>query len=60
MREVYYFGQISQHKSGTADDDAKRRILEIIRLDCWLDSATLVPGMRKPFDVLDEGLVISD
>jgi hypothetical protein len=24
---------------------------------CRLDGATLVPTMRKPFDVLDEGLL---
>jgi len=53
---VYHFGQISQYKSGTADYDAKRRILEIICLNCLLDGATLVPEMRKPFDVLVEGL----
>jgi len=55
--EVYHFGQISQYKNGTADYDAKRRILEIVCLNCRLDGATLVPEMRKPFDVLAEGLV---
>ena len=41
----------------TADYAAKRRILEIVVLNCRLDDATLVPAMRKPFDVLAEGLI---
>ena len=43
----------------TADHAAKRRILEIVCLNCRLDDANLVPTMRKPFDVLAEGLLIS-
>ena len=41
----------------TADYAAKRRILEIILSNCTLDGATLCPTIRKPFDVLAEGLV---
>jgi site-specific DNA recombinase len=41
----------------TADYAAKRRILEIVFLNCRLEDATLVPTMRKPFDVLAEGLL---
>ena len=40
-----------------ADYDAKRRILEIVRLNRILDGATPVPEIRKPFDVLAEGLI---
>jgi site-specific DNA recombinase len=40
-----------------ADYAAKRRILEIVFLNCRLDGVTLVPTMRKPFDVLAEGLI---
>jgi hypothetical protein len=40
-----------------ADYSAKRRILEIVCLNCRLDDATLVPEIRKPFDVLAEGVV---
>jgi site-specific DNA recombinase len=40
-----------------ADYAAKRRILEIICLNWRLDGVTLVPTMRKPFDMLAEGLV---
>jgi site-specific DNA recombinase len=41
----------------TADYAAKRRILEIILSNCTLVNATLCPTIRKPFDVLAEGLV---
>jgi hypothetical protein len=41
----------------TADYAAKRRILEIVFLNCGLDDVNLVPTMRKHFDVLAEGLI---
>jgi hypothetical protein len=41
----------------TADYDASRRTLEIVCLNFTLDGATLVPEIRKPFDVLAEGLL---
>jgi site-specific DNA recombinase len=41
----------------TADYAAKRRILEIVGLNWRLDDVTLIPEMRKPFDVLAEGLL---
>ncbi|MGE0373913.1 MAG: hypothetical protein AB7Q45_00760 [Planctomycetaceae bacterium] len=41
----------------TADHATKRRLLEIVCLNCKLVDATLVCEMRKPFDVLAEGLV---
>ena len=41
----------------TADYVAKRRILDIVCLDCRLDGASLCPSMRKPFDMLAEGLL---
>ncbi|QDS97187.1 hypothetical protein HG15A2_04470 [Adhaeretor mobilis] len=40
----------------TADYRAKRRLLEIVRLNFKLDDVNLVPEWRKPFDVLAEGL----
>jgi hypothetical protein len=43
--------------TATADCSAKRRILEIVFWNCRLDGATLAPTMRKPFDVLAEGLI---
>src|SRR5271166_6389839 len=44
------------HPHVTADYDAERRILEIVCLNCKLEGATLIPKMRKLFDVLAEGL----
>ena len=41
----------------TADYSAKRQILDILCLNLSLDGATLVPTMRKPFDLLAEGLI---
>ncbi len=41
-----------------ADIDAKRRILEILWLNCTLVDVSLVPEWRKPFDPLIEGLPI--
>jgi hypothetical protein len=40
-----------------AEYAAKRRIREIVFLNCCLDDATLVPTIRMPFDVLAEGLI---
>jgi hypothetical protein len=40
----------------TAHYAAKRRILEVLFLNCRLEDVTLVPTVRKPFDVLAEGL----
>jgi hypothetical protein len=37
--------------------NVKPQILEIVCLNCKLDGATLVPEIRKPFDVLAEGLL---
>jgi hypothetical protein len=34
-------------------------LLEIVFLNCTLDGVTLCPEMRKPFDVLAEGLRVS-
>lgn len=55
--KVFELSQTLNEKWLTADYTAKRRILEIVFLNCTLDDVTLVPTMRKPFDVLAEGLV---
>src|SRR6202453_417405 len=55
--KVFELSQTLRQQWLTADYNAKRRILEIICLNCRLDGATLVPEMRKPFDVVAEGLV---
>ena len=55
--KVFELSQTLQKQWLTADYAAKRRILEIVCLNCRLDGVTLVPTMRKPFDVLAEGLL---
>jgi site-specific DNA recombinase len=44
----------------TADYAAKRRILEIVCLNCRLEGEKLLFSVRKPFDVLSEGLAVSE
>ena len=44
----------------TADHAAKRRILEIVCLNWTLDGVSLVPEMRKPFELVAEGLQKKD
>jgi site-specific DNA recombinase len=55
--KVFELSQTLRQQWLMADYAAKRRILEIVFLNCRLDDATLVPTIRKPFDVLAEGLV---
>ena len=55
--KVFELSQTLRQQWLTADYAAKRRILEIVFLNCRLDDVTLVPTMRKPFDVLAEGLL---
>gem|GEM_PF-7076762 len=54
---MFELSQTLKQKWLTADYATQRRILEIVRLNCTLDSATLCPTMRKPFDVLADGLI---
>ena len=55
--KVFELSQSLREKWLSADFDQKRRILEIVCLNCTLDGVTLCPTMRKPFDVLTEGLI---
>ena len=55
--KVFELSQTLRQQWLTADYAAKRRILDIVFLNCRLDDVTLVPTMRKPFDVLAEGLI---
>lgn len=55
--KVFELSQTLRQQWLTADYAAKRRILEIVCLNCRLDGVTLVPEMRKPFDVVAEGLL---
>lgn len=53
--------ELSQNLAATwfkADAAAKRQIFEIVCLNCRLVDVTLVPTIRKPFDVLAEGLIL--
>lgn len=56
--QVFELSQTLREKWLAADYAVKRRILEIVCLNCTLDDATLCPEMRKPFDVLVEGLSV--
>ena len=54
--------ELSQNLRGkwlTADYSVNRRYLEIVFLNCRLDDVTLAPTIRKPLDVLAEGLLVS-
>jgi site-specific DNA recombinase len=55
--KVFELSQTLRQQWLTADYPEKRRLLEIVFLNCLLEDATLVPTMRKPFDVLAEALV---
>lgn len=44
----------------TADYAAKRRLLEILCLNCTLVDVSLSVSMRKPFDLLAKGLTLKD
>jgi site-specific DNA recombinase len=54
--KVFELSQTLQNTWETADYATKRRILEIVCLNCRLDGASAVFTTRKPFDVLAEGL----
>lgn len=55
--KVFELSQTLRQQWLTADYAAKRRILEMVFLNCRLHDASLAPTIRKPFDVLAEGLV---
>ena len=57
--KVFELSQALTSKWLAADIAEKRLLLEIICLNWTLDGVTLVPQMRKPFDMLAEGLLVS-
>jgi len=57
---VFELSQTLRRKWLTAEHEEKRQILEIVWLNCRLDDITLVPTIRKAFDVLAEGLLVPD
>ncbi len=56
--KAFELSQRLAEKWFTADYSAKRQILEIICLNFRLDDVTLVPTIRKPFDVLAKGPLV--
>lgn len=57
--KVFELSQGLKKKWVTADYDEKRRLLQIVCLNCTLNDVTLCPTIRKPFDMLAEGLLVS-
>ena len=58
--KVFELSQILRQRWRTADDAEKRKILEIVWLNCRLVDGPLCPEIRKPFDVLAEGLLVPE
>jgi site-specific DNA recombinase len=58
--KVFELSQTLKEQWLTADYATKRRLLEIVCLNCRLDGVTLYPEMRKPFDVLVEGRFLKE
>lgn len=58
--KAFELSQSLTEKWLTADFDAKRRILEILWLNCTLVDVSLIPEWRKPFDLLAQGLPIGN
>jgi site-specific DNA recombinase len=56
--KAFELSQTLRHQWLSADYAAKRRILEIVCLNCRLVDVSLVPQIRKPFDALAEGLLV--
>ena len=54
--KVFELSQTLQNTWVSADYATKRRILEIVCLNCTRDGVSLCPVTSKPFDVLIEGL----
>ena len=58
--KVFELSQSLTEKWLNADARRKRQLLEIACLNFRLDDVTLVPEIRKPFDVLAEGLILNE
>lgn len=58
--KVFELSQTLTIKWLTADYAEKRRILEILCLNCRLVDGKLSPTIRKPFDILAEGLFVPE
>ena len=58
--KVFELSQTLRQRWLTADYAEKRKIVEIVWLNCRLIDGSLVPQIRKPFDVLVEGLLVPE
>lgn len=58
--KVFELSQTLQDQWLTTDPAAKRRILEIVCLNCRLVDGKLSPAIKKPFDVPVEGLLVPE
>jgi hypothetical protein len=58
-QKVFELSQSLTERWLAAEYLEKRQILEMLCLNFSLDGETLVPTMRKPFDMLVEGLLVS-
>jgi hypothetical protein len=56
---VFELSQSLENQWGNADVEAKRQLLQIVCLNLSLDGATLCLSMRRPFDLLVEGPLVS-
>lgn len=56
--KVFELLQALEPKWVTADHAEKRQLLDLVCLNFFLDDVSLVPTMRKPFDLLMEGLEV--
>ncbi len=56
--KAFELSQTLREKWLTADYPTKRRILEIVCLNCELVDVSLCPTIRKPFDLLIEGPLV--
>jgi site-specific DNA recombinase len=56
---VFELSQGLEQKWVGAAYAGKCTLLELVCLNFRLDAVTLVPEMRKPFDMLAEGLLVS-
>ena len=58
--KVFELSQTLRQRWLTADYAEKRKILELVWLNCQLIDGSLCPQIRKPFDVFVEGLLVSE
>ncbi len=58
--KTFELSQSLRQRWVTADISGKRRLLDAVCLNWRLDGASLIPTIRKPFDVLAKGVILKD